>query len=128
MNVLPPNEQNGHSQVDCIISDMAANFTGDKLTDALRTINLCEDSMMFAAGPSCFDELDHEEDESIKSTEGLLRHGGSFLCKYFACGQENEHDLMTAAKTRFKYSTVVKPPASRKESAELYLFATGFIG
>ena len=51
INFIPPNEQTGHSQVDCIISDMAANFTGDKLTDALHTINLCEDAMMFAAGP-----------------------------------------------------------------------------
>ena len=41
--------------VDCVISDMAANFTGDSLTDALRTMNLCEDALMLAAGSSCFD-------------------------------------------------------------------------
>mmetsp|Transcript_22344 Transcript_22344/g.33449 ORF Transcript_22344/g.33449 Transcript_22344/m.33449 type:complete len:104 (+) Transcript_22344:78-389(+) len=101
---------------------MAANTTGDKLTDALRTMSLCEDAMMLAAGSSCFDEF-HEEINDV----GLLRKGGTFLCKFFACGKEHEQDLMTAAKNRFKYATVVKPPASRKESAELYLFATGYL-
>ncbi len=103
---------------------MAANTTGDKLTDALRTMGLCEDAMMLAAGSSCFDEPDDKMEDSV----GLLRKGGSFLCKFFACGQDNEQDLMTAAKTSFKYTTVVKPKASRKESAELYLFATGYLG
>ncbi len=105
--------------VDCIISDMAANFTGDKLTDSLRTMNLCEDAMMFAAGSDCFDD-DTERDTS------RLREGGSILFKFFKCGLDNEKDLMTAARNRFKYSTIVKPAASRKESAEMYLFASGF--
>lgn len=115
--------------VDCIISDMAANFTGDQLTDALRTMNLCEDAMMFAAGENCFDESnDNKEYNASIGSGGLLRHGGSLLCKYFACGKDNERDLMTAAQTRFQYNTILKPPASRKESSELYLFATGFKG
>ncbi len=111
---------------DYIMSDMAANFTGDQLTDALRTMNLCEDALMFAAGPSCFDERyvagsDPEED-------GFLKRGGSFLCKFFACGQDNEMDLMQATKRHFTLTTILKPKASRKESAELYLFATGYKG
>ena len=128
-------------RVDCIISDMAANFTGDKSSDALRTMNLCEDALMFAAGSTCFD--DHYEGEgrnecnTIKNNGrqqydwqqfGLLRIGGTFLCKFFACGQENEKELKTAAKRYFDHHFVIKPPASRKESAELYLYATGFKG
>jgi 23S rRNA U2552 (ribose-2'-O)-methylase RlmE/FtsJ len=123
---------------------MAANFTGDKMTDALRTLNLCEEAMMFAAGPNCFDELESDSNEKFDvdnnnssssnndnndvHNAGLLRHGGSFLCKFFACGKDDEEDLMNAAKSRFEFCTVIKPPASRKESAELYLFATGYKG
>jgi 23S rRNA (uridine2552-2'-O)-methyltransferase len=130
VNLLSTNKpkKNGQRQsgVSFIISDMAPSFTGDKMTDALQTINLCEDTLMLAAGPSCFDERyiagsDERED-------GLLKRGGSFLCKYFACGQENEKDLKSAVKRHFNLSTVFKPKASRKESAELFLFATGYKG
>jgi len=115
--------------VDCIVSDMAANFTGDKLTDALRTMNLCEDAMMFAAGSSCFDDNAHSYDTHLNNDDddlGLLRKGGSILFKFFACGKEHEMDLMKAANSCFEHSSVIKPPASRKESSELYLFATGY--
>ena len=119
-------EEHERRGVDCIISDMAANFTGDKMTDALRTMNLCEDALMLAAGRSCFDEryiagTDENED-------GILRKGGSFLCKFFSCGQENEKDLKDATKRHFKQSTVLKPKASRKESAEMYLLAIDYKG
>ena len=107
-------------KIDCIISDMAANFTGDQLTDALRTMNLCEDAMMFAAGSSCFEYGPSFDDRS------LLRPGGLFLCKFFACGQNYEEDLMKAASRSFEYTSVIKPTASRKKSAERYLFACGF--
>lgn len=106
-------------KIDCIISDMAANFTGDQLTDALRTMNLCEDAMMFAAGPSCFEDKPGYD-------QSLLRPGGVFLCKFFACGQNYEEDLMNAASRSFEYTSVIKPSASRKKSAEMYLFACGF--
>lgn len=112
--------------VSLIISDMAPNFTGDKMTDALQTINLCEDALMLAAGSNCFDE--RYIPGTNRHEDGLLKRGGSFLCKYFACGPDNEKDLMTAIKRHFELSTVFKPKASRKESAELYLFATGFKG
>jgi 23S rRNA (uridine2552-2'-O)-methyltransferase len=46
---------------------------------------------------------------------------GSFLCKYFLCGKENEQDLMNAAKRVFKSIHLLKPNASRKESSEMYL-------
>jgi len=129
-------------RVDCIISDMAANFTGDKRSDALRTMSLCEDALMFAAGSTCFDgdggdgrnecndiTTDNNGHHEYNWQEfGLLRIGGTFLCKFFACGQENEKELKTAIKRYFDHHFVIKPPASRKESAELYLYATGFKG
>lgn len=118
-------EEDKSHGVDCVISDMAANFTGDSLTDALRTMNLCEDALMLAAGSSCFDP------RFIPATskgDGVLRNGGTFLCKFFACGQTNEEDLREAIGRNFEVSTVLKPKASRKESAELYMFATGYKG
>lgn len=122
-------------QVDCIISDMAAKFTGDQATDAMRTINLCENALMFAVGSTCFDDdesyniYSKDNDEKNNWQElGLLRQGGTFLCKFFACGKENENDLRAAVKRHFNHYFVLKPPASRKESAELYLYATGYKG
>lgn len=111
---------------DFIISDMAANFTGDQSTDALRTMNLCEEALMLAAGTSCFDE--RYIVGSDQDSNGILHRGGSFLCKYFACGKNGELDLMEATKRHFKLTSVIKPKASRKESAELYLFAAGYKG
>lgn len=122
-------EAYNYNRVGYVISDMAANFTGDGMTDALRTMQLCEDALMLAVGSSCFDERSvlpdangHDDDD------GILMHGGTFLCKYFACGHQHEQDLKNAVKRHFDSWTVLKPKASRKESAELYLFATGFRG
>ena len=122
--------------VSLVISDMAPNFSGDKMTDALQTINLCEDALMLASGPSCFDEryipglnvTEKEDGDGDGDGDGILERGGSFICKYFACGRENENDLMSAVKRNFNLVKVLKPKSSRKESAEMYLFASGYKG
>jgi len=123
LDLLSMSNRNG---VQVIISDMAENFSGDNLTDALKTLNLCEDALMLAAGSSCFDE--QYVSGSNREEDGILKHGGTFLCKYFACGQENEKDLKEAVSRHFEFSTSLKPKASRKESAELFLFASGYRG
>lgn len=105
-------------RANLVMSDMAQNFLGDSQTDALRTLNLCEQALVFSAGGSCFDSS-----YSPKSDEGMLAPGGSFLCKFFSCGKENEEDLMQAAKRVFRNVHVIKPKSSRKESAEMYLLA-----
>ena len=64
-----------HAGIDLIISDMAANFLGDQQTDALRTLDLCEQALAFACYSACDDK-------------GSLRDGGSFLCKFFSAGKE----------------------------------------
>ena len=107
-------------RVDVILSDMASNFTGDQRTDALRTLALCEDALSFVCFPYHCD---------IKSDKkSILRNGGTFLCKYFSCGQNHEKDLMDAAKAYFTKVKLLKPPASRKVSSEKYLLASGFLG
>lgn len=125
-------------RADVIMSDMAANFTGVKITDALRTMSLCEDALAFAIGSFCFEHHDDDDDDaSIRPLShrrpswnelGLLRIGGAFLCKFFSCGRDNEEDLRTSLARHFERVDSVKPPASRKESAEQYLIATGYRG
>ena len=56
----------------------------------------------------------------------VLAQGGSFLCKVFQGGAEG--DLLAALKRDFKTVRHAKPPASRAESAEVYVVAMGFRG
>ncbi|MBO0344397.1 RlmE family RNA methyltransferase [Roseibium sp. CAU 1637] len=91
---------------DVILSDMASPTTGHRQTDHLRTTHLFEVAIHFA-------ELN-------------LVPGGSFLAKVFRGGTENE--LLQQLKRSFKTVSHLKPPASRKESPELYVIAKGFRG
>ncbi|KAL7543926.1 hypothetical protein ACHAWF_007482 [Thalassiosira exigua] len=116
----PLNNDEAGRRPDLILSDMAPNFTGDSQTDAIRTINLCEQALAFAAGEDCFDSS-----YSTKAGQGLLADGGVFLCKYFSCGKENEADLMEASRRAFRSVHKIKPKASRKASSEMYLLAVG---
>ncbi len=91
---------------DVVLSDMAAPTTGHANTDHLRIMALAEAALAFAIE--------------------VLEPGGAFLCKMFQGGSERE--LLTALRQRFKIVRHVKPPASRADSAELYVLATGFKG
>ena len=105
------------SCVDFVMSDMAPEFTGDKRTDALKTMSLCEDALSFAIDSS---------GKASSENQSILKDGGGFLCKYFVCGPAHERDLMDLAKLHFQKVNILKPPASRKDSAERYLLATNF--
>ncbi|TAL01555.1 MAG: RlmE family RNA methyltransferase [Rhodospirillaceae bacterium] len=91
---------------DVVLSDMAAPATGHGATDHLRIIALAEAAWSFAIE--------------------VLAPGGAFVCKVFQGGAENE--LLKLIKSRCGVVRHAKPPASRKESAEVYLIATGFKG
>lgn len=91
---------------DVVLSDMAAPTTGHAKTDHLRIIGLCEAALAFA--------------------ETVLAPGGSFVAKVFQGGAEGE--LLTALRKAFATVRHAKPPASRSESAETYVVATGFRG
>ena len=91
---------------DVVFSDMAAPTTGHTGTDHLRIMGLAEAAAAF--------------------TSEVLAPGGAFLCKVFQGG--SERDLLAALKRDFTLVRHVKPPASRKESSELYVLATGFRG
>lgn len=91
---------------DVVMSDMAAASSGHKQTDHLRIINLCEAAAYFA-----FD---------------VLVEGGTFVAKVLAGGTEG--DLQKMLKTKFTKVANVKPPASRSDSSEKFVVATGFRG
>ena len=91
---------------DVVMSDMAASSSGHKQTDHLRIITLCETAAYFA-----FD---------------VLEEGGTFAAKVLAGGAEG--DLQKLLKQRFEKVANVKPPASRSDSSEKFVVATGFRG
>jgi 23S rRNA (uridine2552-2'-O)-methyltransferase len=93
-------------KADLVLSDMAANATGHRKTDHLRIMALAEAAAHFA--------------------RELLAGGGSFVCKVLQGG--TEAGLLSDLKRDFSSVRHVKPPASRTDSAELYLLARGFRG
>jgi 23S rRNA (uridine2552-2'-O)-methyltransferase len=93
-------------RADVVLSDMAANATGHRQTDHLRIMALAEAAAYFA--------------------REVLAPGGGFLCKVLQGGTEAA--LLAELKRDFSTVKHVKPPASRTDSAELYLLAKGFRG
>jgi 23S rRNA (uridine2552-2'-O)-methyltransferase len=93
-------------KADVVLSDMAANATGHRPTDHLRIMALAEAATHFA--------------------REVLDKGGAFLCKVLQGG--TEATLLAQLKRDFETVKHVKPPASRTDSAELYLLARGFRG
>lgn len=89
---------------DLVLSDMAAPATGHPQTDHLKIMVLAEVALDFA--------------------EEVLAEGGGFVAKVLQGGSEKE--LLARLKRRFAKVRHVKPPASRSDSAELYVVATGF--
>jgi 23S rRNA (uridine2552-2'-O)-methyltransferase len=93
-------------RADVVLSDMAAQGTGHARTDHLRIMGLAEAAAAFAAE--------------------VLEQGGAFLCKVLQGG--TERGLLDRLKRHFATVRHVKPPASRAESAEMYVVALGFRG
>jgi 23S rRNA (uridine2552-2'-O)-methyltransferase len=91
---------------DVVLSDMAANATGHKKTDHLKIMGLAEAALDFA--------------------REVVVPGGTFLAKVLQGG--TEQSLLANLKRDFTTVRHVKPAASRADSAELYVLATGFRG
>lgn len=89
---------------DLVLSDMAPNTTGHAPTDHLRIMGLAEGALDFAMQ--------------------VLAVGGGFVAKVFQGGSERQ--MLEPMKLAFSSVRHLKPPASRKESSELYVVATGF--
>jgi len=93
-------------RADVVMSDMAANTTGHRKTDQLRIVGLVETAAAFACD--------------------VLKPGGTFLAKVFQSGADAE--LLAQLKRDFATVRHVKPAASRQDSSERYVLATGFRG
>ncbi|HEX3973933.1 MAG TPA: RlmE family RNA methyltransferase [Stellaceae bacterium] len=93
-------------QADLVLSDMAAPTTGHAQTDHLRIVALAEAAYEFA--------------------KEVLAPGGAFVAKVFQGGAEGE--LFASLKRDFTTLRHAKPPASRAESAEVYVVAQGYRG
>lgn len=91
---------------DLVMSDMAANATGHKKTDHLKIVALAELAIEFA--------------------REVLAPGGAFVAKVLQGGTEST--ILADLKRDFAVVRHVKPAASRSDSAELYVLATGFRG
>ena len=91
---------------DLVLSDMAPNTTGHGATDHLRIMALAE--------------------LALDTARKALSPGGGFVAKVFQGG--GERGFLESLKRNFRAVRHAKPPASRKDSSELYVVATGFRG
>lgn len=91
-------------RADVVMSDMAHNTTGHRETDHLKIMALVEAGYDFACE--------------------ILKHGGVYLAKTFQGGADSE--LLARMKIDFSVVRHVKPKASRQDSSEMYVLATGF--
>ncbi len=96
----------GGEKADVVLSDMAAHATGHRQTDHINIIALVETGYHFA--------------------QQVLKPGGSYLAKVLRGGTENQ--LLTMMKKDFRIVRHVKPMASRDDSAELFVLASGYRG
>ncbi len=96
----------GGAKADVVLSDMASHATGHRQTDHINIIALVEAGYDFA--------------------RHVLKPGGTYLAKVLRGGTENQ--LLSAMKKNFATVRHVKPMASRDDSAELFVLATGFRG
>lgn len=91
---------------DVVLSDMAPNTVGHRVTDHLRIAGLIELAVEFAYS--------------------VLKPGGTFVAKAFQGGELAE--VLTDLQQNFAKVRHVKPKASRQDSSELFLVATGYKG
>lgn len=101
---LPKSDIVHQGSVDVVVSDMAPNTTGHQKTDHLRQMVLLEYAWDFA--------------------KRALKPGGTFVAKSFTGGTTN--DLLKEIKKNFEHVHHIKPPASRKDSVEMFIVGLGY--
>jgi 23S rRNA (uridine2552-2'-O)-methyltransferase len=94
----------GERAVDLVLCDLAPNISGNRAIDQPRSLALVEGAMEFA--------------------DRVLKSGGAFLAKVFQ--GEGQRDLEAELRRRYGKLKVLKPRASRAESREIYLLASGY--
>ena len=94
----------GGKNIDVVMSDMAANMTGNETADSARSMYLVELAL----------DMCHQ----------VLKTNGSFVVKVFQ--GDGFDNFMKEARKVFKTVKTRKPDSSRARSREVYLVATGF--
>jgi 23S rRNA (uridine2552-2'-O)-methyltransferase len=105
-NVLSTILASGPDKYDMVLSDLAPNVSGIWEVDHARQIDLARCALRIACS--------------------VLRPSGNLLVKVFQGSEIN--DFRNEMRTRFRFLRIVKPPASRSESAELYFLGLDFFG
>ena len=93
-------------QYHVVMSDMAPTTGGNRFTDHVRSVELCERALLLA--------------------DNVLRRGGSWVCKIF--DGEDLPPFVAKARLRFERFKRIKPKGTRRESVELYIVGQGFRG
>jgi 23S rRNA (uridine2552-2'-O)-methyltransferase len=91
---------------DVVLSDMAPKTIGIKLTDQMRSLELCE--------------------LALATAERFLKPKGTFVCKMFH--SDEFEDYRDKLRKRFERVEVLRPKSTRKESKEIFFIATRFLG
>merc|ERR1711976_433058 len=86
-------------KADVVMSDMAPKATGIKTMDHENIVKLCMSALKFSSV--------------------VLEEGGTFLCKLWNGREQQQLEKLT--KMVFKQIQIVKPEASRSDSAEVFL-------
>ena len=86
---------------DVVLSDMAPKTTGIRITDQVRSVELCE--------------------LALTTAERFLKPGGTFVCKLFH--SEEFEDFRDLLKSKFKKLEIIRPKSTRKESKEIFFVA-----
>lgn len=105
-NLLTNIQSSGPRMYDAVLSDLAQNVSGVWEMDHIRQIELARCALRIACA--------------------VLRPSGNFLVKVFQGSEIN--DYRNEMKSHFRFFRIIKPPASRSESAELYFLGLGFLG
>lgn len=95
-----------HGPFDGVVSDMAPDTSGDRLTDCYKSSDLVTEALHFACD--------------------FLKEGGFFIAKIFQGGDEKE--LMKLLEKSFASCHWFKPKSTRKKSFEIFMIGTGFMG
>ena len=96
-------DQDG-KRFDVVMSDMAPDTCGNRQTDHIRSVQLCE--------------------RALEVARLFLADGGHFVCKVFEGGDLNA--FVKDVKTSFNSVKRVKPKSTRSESVELFIVAKDF--
>jgi 23S rRNA (uridine2552-2'-O)-methyltransferase len=104
-NILELLQSRDSAQFDVILSDLSPNVSGVWDLDHVRQLELARISLRIA--------------------RAMLKPEGNMLVKVFQGSELKEFEL--EMRSSFRTMRIVKPPASRSESAELYFLGLGFI-